>query len=352
MNKILITGAAGFIGFSLIKKLLNSKFEIVGIDNLNDYYDVNLKFARLNEIGISKKLFEQKKQSFNSKYSNFKFVYGDIADKKLLKNLFYNEQFDVVINLAAQAGVRYSLINPYAYVKSNVEGFLNLIELSKSHNIKHFIYASSSSVYGLNESFPFSESSSTEHPISLYAATKKSNEMIAHSYSHLFNLPTTGLRFFTVYGPWGRPDMALYNFTDSIINGKPIRLFNYGKMFRDFTYIDDIVESIFRLIDFPPSGNKSWDPLYPKPDTSVSPYTIFNIGNSNPISLVSYIELIEKNLNIKSNIIFEKMQPGDVAKTISNTDKLKSLINFAPTTKVEDGIKYFINWYKIYNNIS
>ena len=352
MKKILITGAAGFIGSSLIKKLLNSKFEIVGIDNLNDYYDVNLKFARLNEIGINKILFDQKKQSFNSKYSNFKFVYGDIADKNFLKNLFNKEQFDIVINLAAQAGVRYSLINPYAYIKSNVEGFLNLIELSKNHNIKHFIYASSSSVYGLNESFPFSETSSTEHPISLYAATKKSNEMIAHSYSHLFNLPTTGLRFFTVYGPWGRPDMALYNFTDSIINGKPIRLFNNGNMFRDFTYIDDIVESIFRLIDFPPSGNKNWDPLYPKPDTSVAPYTIFNIGNSDPISLLSYIELIEKNLNIKSDIIFEKMQPGDVAKTISNTEKLKSVINFAPTTKVEDGIKYFINWYKIYNNIN
>ena len=335
--RILVTGAAGFIGFHLCKKLIENQIEVIGLDNINNYYDVNLKLNRikyLNTISCKNKKL-------------FKFIEGDLINNDDLLKIF-DSQITCVINLAAQAGVRYSIENPGAYVQSNLVGFCNLIEISKNYDVKHFIYASSSSVYGGNKKIPFSESDNVDHPISLYAATKKSNELIAHTYSHLFNLPTTGLRFFTVYGPWGRPDMALFKFTDLILKNKPIQVFNYGKMTRDFTYIDDVVESIFRLIQKAPSGeNYSKNKNY-NSSNSWSPYRIFNIGNSQPTNLNDYIRAIEKNLNKKAEIILEKMQPGDVEKTFANTESLENWINFKPNTTIEDGIKSFIGWYLSY----
>ena len=335
--RILVTGAAGFIGFHLCKKLIENQIEVIGLDNINNYYDVNLK---LNRIKYLNKTARKNKKLFN-------FIEGDLINNDDLLKIF-DSQITCVINLAAQAGVRYSIENPGAYVQSNLVGFCNLIEISKNYDVKHFIYASSSSVYGGNKKIPFSESDNVDHPISLYAATKKSNELIAHTYSHLFNLPTTGLRFFTVYGPWGRPDMALFKFTDLILKNKPIQVFNYGKMTRDFTYIDDVVESIFRLIQKAPSGeNYSKNKNY-NSSNSWSPYRIFNIGNSQPTNLNDYIRAIEKNLNKKAEIILEKMQPGDVEKTFANTESLENWINFKPNTTIEDGIKSFIGWYLSY----
>ena len=340
---ILVTGAAGFIGFHLCKRLLEEGLDVIGFDNINDYYDVNLKYDRIKEL--NKK---------NSKYKGlFCFIQGDLVNKKEIKNIFNSKfsqktKISTVINLAAQAGVRYSIENPSDYVQSNLVGFCNLIEECKINKINHFIYASSSSVYGGNRDLPFKESDNVDHPISLYAATKKSNELIAHSYSHLFNLPTTGLRFFTVYGPWGRPDMALFKFTDLIMNNKPIKVFNFGNMVRDFTYIDDVIESMFRLINNPPSkGNydnkKNFDG-----SSSWSPYKVFNIGNSKPTNLNDYIKAIENNLNKKAEIILEKMQPGDVKETFADTTSLENWIKFKPTTTINEGIKNFIEWYLSY----
>ncbi len=345
---ILVTGAAGFIGFHLCKKLIKEKLEVIGIDNLNDYYDINLKKDRIKELNYIAKEND----------NNFYFCKSDITNKDELKRIFNIDfQLDgnkdissitIVINLAAQAGVRYSIDNPSEYIQSNIVGFSNLIEECKENNIVHFIYASSSSVYGGNSNLPFNECDNVDHPISLYAATKKSNELIAHTYSHLFDLPTTGLRFFTVYGPWGRPDMALFKFTDLISKNKPIKVFNYGKMIRDFTYIDDVIESIFYLINKSPKRSKLLKGKIYNSSESWAPYRIFNVGNSQPTSLDEYIKAIEKYLNKKAKIVLEGMQPGDVEATYSNNDSLKQCIGFKPNTSIEKGIKNFIDWYLSY----
>tara|TARA_B100001248_G_scaffold204628_1_gene158753 strand:+ start:2476 stop:3531 length:1056 start_codon:yes stop_codon:yes gene_type:complete len=349
---ILVTGSAGFIGYHLCKKLLSENYEVFGLDNINNYYDVNLKKERIKDL-----------KSYSKKYKfRFNFIKGDLTNNNDLERVFHYSKesnsnncpsnIEIVINLAAQAGVRFSIENPNAYVQSNLVGFCNLIEKCKENNVKHFIYASSSSVYGGNKKLPFEETDSVDHPISLYAATKKSNELIAHTYSHLFKLPTTGLRFFTVYGPWGRPDMALFKFTDSIIKNKPIRVFNYGKMTRDFTYIKDVIDSISVLIKKSPVEEKYNSKISYNPSNSWAPYRVFNIGNSNPICLNDYIKAIEKNLNKKAEIILEEMQPGDVQSTFASTNLLEEWINFKPKTSINDGIKKFIDWYLSYYNNS
>lgn len=331
--KILVTGAAGFIGSRLIE-LLDDKNEIVGIDNLNDYYDTSLKIARLNKL--------------NPK-NNFRFLKMNLADKDSMLNLFSKENFDIVIHLGAQAGVRYSIENPYAYIDSNIMGMMNILEGARNNPVQHLIYASSSSVYGGNEKVPFSTEDSVDHPVSLYAATKKSNELMAHTYSNLFDIPTTGLRFFTVYGPFGRPDMAYFSFTNKIVKGETIEVFNNGDMMRDFTYIDDVVEAIIRLIPEIPQRNPNWT----EKDVSESwaPYRIFNIGNSTPVKLLDFIETIEKHLGIKAKKVFKPMQPGDVQKTFADVADLERVINFKPTTTIDSGIKKFVNWYKDYYQI-
>jgi len=335
---ILITGAAGFIGYHLSKRLIKDGFEVIGFDNLNSYYDKKLKQDRIHNL----------KKIANEEEGIFEFEKGDIVNSNQLKDIFKFKKnsfskIKIVIHLAAQAGVRYSIENPKAYIESNLVGFFNLIEECKINKIDHLIYASSSSVYGGNIKLPFLESDNVDHPISLYAATKKSNELIAHSYSHLFNLPTTGLRFFTVYGPWGRPDMALFKFTDLIVKNKPISVFNYGKMKRDFTFIDDVIESIFLLIKKPPVISNNINSTNTK-----APYFIFNIGNSKPIDLMQYINAIESILGKKANIKFKQMQPGDVESTFANTDALNNWINFKPSTPINLGVKKFIDWYLEY----
>ena len=339
---VLVTGAAGFIGYHFCSKLIKNGYKVLGFDNINNYYDPNLKKDRLEKL----KECSEKESGF------FKFHEGDLASKDDLKFIFNNSYFDSkishVINLAAQAGVRYSIENPSAYIDSNLVGFGNIIEESRLNEVDHFIYASSSSVYGGNKKLPFREIDSVDHPISLYAATKKSNELIAHTYSHLFNLPTTGLRFFTVYGPWGRPDMALYKFTKLIENNQPIKVFNYGNMSRDFTYIDDVIESIYLLLNKPPKLNKSFDYENPLPNTSWAPYKIFNIGNSKPTNLSEYITAIEKNLGKKPKIIYEDLQPGDVEATFAETSSLEEWIDFKPCTSIDEGVKNFVDWYLNY----
>ena len=333
MIKVLVTGAAGFIGFSVCNELIRLGIEVCGIDNLNHYYDPRLKESRL-------KILLQKEMPFSK---------IDLSDKEKIDSCFIKYKPTVVINLAAQAGVRYSLENPHAYVNSNIVGFLNVLEACKNNSVEHFIYASSSSVYGLNKSFPFSENHNVDHPISLYAASKKSNEAMAHAYSHIFNLPCTGLRFFTVYGPWGRPDMALYIFTKKIISGEPIDVYGHGKMKRDFTFIDDIVEGVIRLIDKPSNGNKNWSGKKPSPSSSSAPWAIFNIGNNKPTKLEYFISLIEKNLGKKAIKNYLEMQPGDISETAADIDNLDRIIGFKPSTSIEDGIPKFISWYKNYH---
>lgn len=331
--KILVTGSAGFIGFHVSKRLLKEGNEVVGLDNINDYYSVQLKEDRLKQL---------------LDHSNFTFYKNDLEDLASMQDIFMKEKFDVVINLAAQAGVRYSLENPHAYINSNIVGFTNILECSRHHNIQHLIYASSSSVYGANESLPFSIHDNIDHPMSLYAATKKSNELMAHTYSQLFNLPTTGLRFFTVYGPWGRPDMALFLFTKAILEGKEIDVFNNGDMLRDFTFVDDIVESIFRLTQRPAKSNPEWSGLNPDPGTSYAPYRVYNIGNNSPVKLLDFIEAIEKKLGIAAKKNFLPLQAGDVPQTFANVDDLINDIQFKPETKIQDGIDQFIEWYISY----
>lgn len=344
--KILVTGTAGFIGSFLALRLLQRGDEVIGLDCINDYYDVRIKYGRLKNAGIS-----QEKISYNTliqseKYPNYRFINLKLEDRENLFSLLKNEKFDKVCNLAAQAGVRYSLVNPYAYIDSNIVGFVNILEACRHHNIKHLAYASSSSVYGLNESMPFSTSDNVDHPISLYAASKKSNELMAHTYSYLFNLPTTGLRFFTVYGPWGRPDMALFLFTKAILEGKAIDVFNHGEMLRDFTYIDDIVEGVVRVIDNIPTPNPQWNGKNPDPHSSKAPYKIYNIGNNNPIKLMDFIEAIEKEVGkvAKKNML--PLQPGDVPATYANVDDLVSELNYKPNTSIQTGIKNFVKWYR------
>ena len=336
MNKILVTGAAGFIGFHLANRLLKEDWEVVGIDNLNDYYDVDLKNARLDIL---------------QKSENFNFHKVSLEDKEEVKKVFEIEKPEYVVNLAAQAGVRYSLTNPHAYTSSNIEGFLNILEGCRHNGVKHLIYASSSSVYGANKNMPFSVGDNVDHPVSLYAATKKANELMAHTYSHLYNIPTTGLRFFTVYGPWGRPDMALFLFTKAILEENPIDVFNHGMMKRDFTYIDDIVEGIYRLINHIPKPNNSWDALNPDPSFSKAPYKVFNIGNNQPVELNYFIESIEKALGKKAIKNLLPLQPGDVVETYANVDHLKDEVGFKPNTKIEDGIQSFVDWYRDYYKI-
>lgn len=333
--KILVTGAAGFIGSHLSRRLLDAGHQVVGFDNLNDYYDVNLKLQRLKNI-----------ESDNA----FRFIRGDLAERNTVLDMFSSEKFDIAVNLAAQAGVRYSLTNPYAYIDSNIQGFINILEGCRHNKIKHLVYASSSSVYGANTLMPFSIHHNVDHPVSLYAATKKANELMAHTYSALYGLPTTGLRFFTVYGPWGRPDMALFLFTKAILEGKSIDVFNNGKMQRDFTYVDDIVEGVFRVIFNTAKANTSWNGDHPDPGTSFAPYRIYNIGNNNPVELIHFIEVLEKCLDRKAVKNFLPLQPGDVPATFADVDDLANDTGFRPLTTIEEGIDRFVEWYRRYYN--
>ncbi len=334
---ILITGGAGFIGFHLIKKLITNKLNVVAVDNLNSYYDVDLKKARLDEL--------------NKLKGSFDFLCGDIEDNHFLKKIFKDYTPNIVINLAAQAGVRYSIENPSIFLKSNIIGFGNLLELCKDYKISHLIYASSSSVYGGNTQIPYSEDNGVDHPVSIYAASKKSNELMAHTYSHLYSLPVTGLRFFTVYGPWGRPDMSYFLFTKAILEGKTIDIFNYGDMKRDFTYIDDIIESIVRVMGKIPKANKSFNSKSPDISSSWAPYRIFNIGNSNSVKLIDFIEIIESVIGIEAKKNFLPMPKGDVQNTLAKTELLEKWINFKPETSLRDGFEKFFLWYKNFYKI-
>jgi len=344
---ILVTGAAGFIGFHLSKLLLESGMKIIGIDSINDYYSIDLKYDRLKQLGIILIENNNKKKYESVIHPHFTFYKIDLQDKNQINSIFELHQPHVVVNLAAQAGVRYSITNPDAYINSNIIGFLNIIEACRNFPVEHLIYASSSSVYGLNSSIPFSVNDNVDHPISLYAASKKSNELMAHTYSYLFDIPTTGLRFFTVYGPWGRPDMALFLFTEAIINDKPLYMFNNGDMIRDFTYVKDIVKSISLLLTKPPQKNNDYFNLN-SPGKSIAPYQVFNIGNSNPVNLKYFISEIEKQLGKKANIINSPMQQGDVKITHADVKDLISYIGFSPDTSIEYGIKEFIDWYRSY----
>ncbi|MCD8829760.1 NAD-dependent epimerase [Staphylococcus gallinarum] len=330
--KILITGAAGFIGSHLAKKLIAQQNEVIGVDNINDYYSVSLKEDRLKSIGDN----------------HFTFYKLNLEDYEDLKEVFIKEQPEVVVNLAAQAGVRYSLENPRAYIDANVVGFMNILECSRHFDVKHLIYASSSSVYGANTSKPFSTSDNIDHPLSLYAATKKSNELMAHTYSHLYQLPTTGLRFFTVYGPWGRPDMALFKFTKAIVNDEAIDVYNHGNMMRDFTYVDDIVEAISRLIEKPAEPNPEWSGANPDPSSSYAPYKVYNIGNNSPVRLMEFVEAIENKLGKTAKKNYMDLQAGDVPETYANVDDLYNNIDFKPETSIQDGVNKFIDWYLNY----
>ena len=331
--KVLVTGAAGFIGMHCVERLLSRGDSVVGIDNLNDYYDVTLKESRLSRI---------------ADHPAFHFHRVAIEDKDAMARIFADEKPDRVIHLAAQAGVRYSLENPHAYIDANLQGFINILEGCRHNDVTHLAYASSSSVYGGNEQMPFSEHHSVDHPVSLYAATKKANELMAHTYSHLYGLPTTGLRFFTVYGPWGRPDMALFLSTDAIRQGKPIDVFNQGAMVRDFTFIDDIVEGVIRVLDKTATPNPDFDPLNPDPGSSTAPFRVFNIGNGNPTPLMDYIGALESALGITAEKNLMPMQPGDVPATSADTSELKDWVGFAPNTDVRDGVKRFVDWYIAY----
>jgi len=336
-TKILITGSSGFIGFYLSTLLVEKGYQVIGLDNMNHYYDIKLKEDRLTIL---------------NQYDNFTFHKVDLKDKQPVDNLFETYKPDYVINLAAQAGVRYSIENPYAYVDSNLIGFMNILEACRNYPIKHLLYASSSSVYGGNKVVPFSTNHNVDHPVSLYAATKKSNELMAHTYSHLYGIPTTGLRFFTAYGPWGRPDMAYFSFTKDIIEGNPIKVFNYGKMERDFTYINDIVKGIYKLIPLVPKANKEWDETKDDLSSSFAPYKIYNIGNNQPIQLEKFISVLEEKLGKKAKKNYMEMQPGDVVRTYADISDLEKDIDFKPSTSIEDGLGKFVDWYKKYYNIN
>lgn len=349
--KILVTGAAGFIGFHLARRLLDRGDTVVGIDNLNEYYDVRLKYARLDHVGIAESEIEYGHPVYSQKYPAYTFIKLDLLDRERLDECFGKYRFDAVCNLAAQAGVRYSLTNPGAYIDSNIRGFLNILESCRHFRIQHLVYASSSSVYGLDKKMPFSEHNIADHPVSLYAASKKANEMMAHTYSHLFNLRTTGLRFFTVYGPWGRPDMALFIFTKAILDGKPIEIYNNGDMKRDFTYIDDIVGGIVRVIDTPAQSNPEWDACEPDPATSRAPFRVFNIGRGAPVNLMDFVSEIEDQLQTKAIKTFLPMQDGDVAETCADVSFLHGTLGYKPQTSVHTGVAEFTAWYKAYYGI-
>lgn len=336
MSKLLITGTAGFIGFHMALRCMELGHEVIGVDNVNDYYDIQLKEDRLKVL---------------HRYPSFRFHRIDLQDASAVSKLFQSHAFERVVHLAAQAGVRYSLSNPHAYTQSNVEGTLTILEGCRHQQVPHLIYASSSSVYGLNTEQPFSTSHGTNHPISLYAATKKANEMMAHCYSHLYQIPTTGLRFFTVYGPWGRPDMALFKFTEAIMHGKQLEVYNQGRMKRDFTYVDDIVSAMVKLLDHIPQPNSKWDSTHPDPATSSAPYRIYNIGNNRPTELARFIEVLETVIGKKADIRYLPLQPGDVLETYADVDSLSEAVGFAPSTSIEDGIAKFVAWYRTYYDI-
>ena len=340
MKRALVTGSSGFIGFHLAKRLILEGFDVIGIDNMNSYYDTQLKKDRLSLL--------RKKAASSS--GNFRFYNSDITDNESMHKIFSSHKPNYVVNLAAQAGVRYSIDNPFAYLESNIYGFGVILEMSKLFKVEHLLYASSSSVYGGNKVLPFSENDPVDHPISLYAASKKSNEVMAHTYSHLFELPTTGLRFFTVYGPWGRPDMALFKFTRSILSSKPIDVYNHGKMIRDFTYVDDVVESIFRLLPLSPRPSDLFEETDPPTSLSWCPFRVLNVGNSNPVPLLEYIDALQKHLGMTAEMNFLPMQPGDVESTASDSSKLISLTGFEPSTHISDGIEKFVEWYQSYYN--
>jgi len=339
-DSILVTGAAGFIGYHLTKRLLDDGYDVTGLDNLNDYYSTDLKRDRLIDLGIDGDILSKKEDFSTSNGGAFRFIKADLASKLSIETLFADNTFDVVINLAAQAGVRYSLENPHAYTSSNIEGFLNILEGCRQSNVDHLIYASSSSVYGANASIPFNTSDRVDHPVSLYAATKKANELMAHTYAHLYDIPSTGLRFFTVYGPWGRPDMAYYKFAELMRAGKPIDVYNNGKMSRDFTYIDDIVESIVRLIPKPPITKEDEVPTQ-----------LFNIGNGSPVNLLEFIEILEDKLGMTAEKNMMPMQPGDVERTWADVDDLNSYIDYRPKVSIEEGITNFVEWYREYYDL-
>jgi len=346
--KILVTGSAGFIGFHLVNHLISRGDQVIGLDNINDYYEVSLKHDRLAYAGIEKDRISYGREIKSEKSELYSFIKLDLIDKENLTELFIKHKFDAVCHLAAQAGVRYSIENPDAYISSNIKGFLNILECCRYAKIRNLIYASSSSVYGLNGKMPFSVRHSVNHPVSLYAASKKSNELMAHAYSQLFNIPTTGLRFFTVYGPWGRPDMALFLFTKAIIEGKKIDVFNNGLMKRDFTYIDDIIAGILKVIDQPATANFTWDGLNPDPSSSLAPYRVFNIGKGSAVNLLDFVSEIEKNLQIKAIKNELPMQDGDVAETWADISDIQNTLNYQPKVTVEEGIKEFVSWYKNY----
>ena len=332
MGSVLVTGAAGFIGFHLAHRLLQEGRDVVGLDNLNDYYDPSLKRARLARLDSPR----------------FTFAQFDVKDTAAVLALFEKHRFTQVVHLAAQAGVRYSLTNPQAYVDSNVTGFLSVLEGCRHHGIEHLVYASSSSVYGANTRQPFSEHDNVDHPVSLYAATKKANELMAHTYAHLFGVPSTGLRFFTVYGPWGRPDMALFKFTRGIVAGEPIEVYNHGRMIRDFTYVDDVIESLYRIMNKPAAGDPAWSSDAPDPATSRAPYRVYNIGNNAPVDLMTYVHALEESLGRKAEIRFLPMQPGDVPSTMADVTELAEAVGFRPRTTVQEGIGRFVAWYREY----
>ena len=344
--KILVTGTAGFIGFHLAQRLLERGDEVIGIDSINDYYDVNLKYGRLALAGIQRDQIRYGMPVESSAGSPYTFMQLKLDDREGLMNLFKKHRFDSVCHLAAQAGVRYSLTNPHAYIDSNITGFINILEACRHNPVRHLAYASSSSVYGLNQIMPFSTHHNIDHPVSLYAASKKANELMAHCYSHLYGIPTTGLRFFTVYGPWGRPDMALFIFTRAILAGSPIDVFNNGQMRRDFTYVDDIVEGVMRIIDRPPQGNPVWNSMTPDPSSSTAPYKVYNIGNSSPVRLLDFIEALENELGKKAQKNMLPLQPGDVEATWADVNDLMDDTGYQPATPIQEGIKQFVAWYK------
>lgn len=345
--KVLVTGAAGFIGYHVSKMLLERGDQVVGFDSINDYYEVSLKYGRLSKLGISKTDADSK-HAQSSFFPSFKFIKGDLQDYSLIEKILKKEKFDVVCHLAAQAGVRYSLENPRAYIESNIDGFLNILEACRNYPVKNLVYASSSSVYGLNEKVPFSIKDNVDHPVSLYAATKKSNELMAHTYSHLYGIPTTGLRFFTVYGPWGRPDMAPILFSRAIMAGEKIKIFNNGNMERDFTYIEDIAKGVIAVLDNPIEENSGWSKLLPDPLTAKAPYRIFNIGNGQPVKLMKFIETLENALDKKAITEFLPMQPGDVVRTWADTTLLQKAVNYKPETSLDEGIDKFVSWFLKY----
>lgn len=350
-RKILVTGVAGFIGSAVCLRLLRNGDTVIGLDNINDYYDPELKYWRLSTLGISKEDVDWYKFASSSSFPEFKFIRMNLEDKQAMQMLFANGNFDIVINLGAQAGVRYSITNPDAYIESNIDGFINILEGCRHQKVKHLVYASSSSVYGLNGKVPFSEHDGIAHPVSLYAATKKSNELMAHAYSKLYDLPTTGLRFFTVYGPAGRPDMSPFLFIDAILHDRAIKVFNNGDMWRDFTYIDDIVEGIVRIADVIPEGNKEWDEQHPDPATSPAPYRVYNIGNQTPTRLMDYIACIERAIGREAKKDFLPMQQGDVYQTYADSSALGESTGFKPDTPLQEGINRTVAWFKEYYNL-